>query len=525
MTAARKNIVLSGNFLGLAFLSLAFLLCYAQTIRGLFGLWLQDGDYSYALLIPLITAYIIWKKRYLIASTPVSTFWPGGVFFFIFLIISIYGILGSSPSAVRPALPLMILSICLFCFGWDIFKILVFPLSLLIFMIPLPTLVQTKIGVPLKMISTKLGEFILRLLGVSVYVEGNIIDLGVTQLQVADACSGLRYILPLLALGVIFVYFFEKSRWKQALLVVSTIPIAIITNALRIGGTGFLAQKFSVQLADSFFHGFSGWLLFLFALLLLFFFYQILGFIHPQKPAPMQTRIQNNTVSLQHVPNKSKVSVVISSIFLTVAGILGYVTAALPPLAIDKGLTNFPLQFKEWKGRPEEIEPRIIELSGAEDAFNGIYRSSSGKFVSLYIGYRGSPFTESENFFHSPNVCLPSIGWKTLISENHKIAGVAGFNTIIVRKMLIEKMGYRQLVFYWFQTKSHVSSDVNINRLHLTLHALNNDNTHDLFIRPITPLGPDEDASVAEKRLDQFVRDMMRPLLIFLSENQITAGR
>jgi exosortase D (VPLPA-CTERM-specific) len=525
MTTTQTIFVLSNKFFGLAFLSLSFLLCYAQTIRGLFNLWLQDGDYSYALSIPLITAFIIWKKRRLIASTPVSTFWLGGVFFFIFLIISIYGILGSSPSAVRPALPLIILSICLFCFGKDIFKIMAFPLSLLIFMIPLPTLVQTKISVPLKSISTKLGELILRLLDVSVFVEGNIIDLGVTQLQVADACSGLRYILPLLALGVIFVYFFEKSRWKQATLVVSTIPIAIVTNALRIGGTGFLAQKFSLQLADSFFHGFSGWLLFLFALMLLFVFFQILSYIHPLKAVPTHTQINDDRNSLRKTHNNSKIAMVISSILLTFTGILGYATAALPPLKIDKGLTSFPLHFDGWQGRLEDIDSRIIALSGAEDAFNGIYRSLTGKIVSLYIGYRGSPFTESENFFHSPNVCLPSIGWKTLASENHKITGVAGFSTIVVRKMIIEKMGYRQLVYYWFQTKSHVSSDVNINRLHLTLHALNRDNTHDLFIRPITLLGPDEKAAEAEKRLDQFVRDMMDTLLKFLSENQTTGRR
>ena len=100
-----------------------------------------------------------------------------------------------------------------------------------------------------------------------------------------------------------------------------------------------------------------------------------------------------------------------------------------------------------------------------------------------------------------------------------------GFSTIVVRKMVIEKMGSRQLVFYWFQTKSHVSSDVNINRLHLTLHALKSDNTHDLFIRPITLIGPNENVTVAEKRLDQFVRDMMETLLKFLSENQIIGSR
>jgi exosortase D (VPLPA-CTERM-specific) len=373
-------------------------------------------------------------------------------------------------------------------------------------------------------VSTGVGEFILRLLGVSVFVEGNIIDLGIIQLQVVEACSGLRYILPLLALGVVFVYIFEHIRWKQIVLVVSTIPTAILSNALRIAITGYLAQNYNLGLAEGFFHGFSGWLIFIFALFMMFNFYLILRFLFPNSPRQNGLVLSLKSQLPVSKPIHHTIAVFIASGVLLAVGTLSYATAALPPLKIDKGLTNFPLQFDGWQGRLEDIDSRIIALSGAEDAFNGIYRSLIGKIVSLYIGYRGSPFTESENFFHSPNVCLPSIGWKTLDSENHTITGIAGFGTIVVRKMVIEKMGYRQLVFYWFQTKSHVSSDVNINRLHLTLHALNRDNTHDLFIRPITLLGPDENVAEAEKRLDQFVRDLMDTLLNFLSENQ-TSGR
>ena len=267
-------------FLGLFALLLTFFICYWQTLVGLFHIWCSDGDYSYAFLIPFISGYIIWERRKEITATPISTSWVGGCFFFLFLIISVYGILGSSPSAVRPAIPLIILSITLFCFGKEVFKALGFPLSLLIFMIPLPTMFGATIGVHLKSISTKLGEMILRLFGISVFVEGNVIDLGVTQLQVVDACSGLRYILPLLAVGVVFAYFFEKVRWKQFVLAISTIPIAVISNGMRIGITGILAQKYGSEVADGFFHGFSGWLIFMFGFALLFVFHLSLNLIY-----------------------------------------------------------------------------------------------------------------------------------------------------------------------------------------------------------------------------------------------------
>ncbi len=513
------------EFLLLLTLIAAFVIGYLGTFSGLVKIWLKNGDYSYAFSIPLVAGYIIWKRRHIIAQTRTETDWIGGVFFVIFLVFSLYGVLGSSPSAVRPTIPLIILSLILFCYGREMLKTLTFPVALLVFMIPLPTLVQTQIGVPLQLVSTKLGEYILRLLGVSVFVEGNIIDLGIIQLQVVEACSGLRYILPLLALGVVFVYLFEHIRWKQIVLVLSTIPTAIICNGLRIGITGFLAQYYSLRIAEGFFHGFSGWLFFVFALCMLFVIYAILRLLFPsgstetENPASLKDQLPASN-SVHHT-----MAVIVSAVLLIVVGILSYATAALPPVRIHNGFTQFPLKINGWHGRVETIDTKIIQLSGAEDAFNGIYKSNADDIVSLYIGYRASPFNESENFFHSPSVCLPSLGWQTLAISTHKISGVPGFGKIVVRKMLIEKIGYRQLVYYWFQTKYRVSSNVNINRLHLTFHALRRDNTHDLFIRPITPLMPNETAESASDRLDQFVRDMMGSLLKFLSAKQVVSHK
>jgi EpsI family protein len=179
------------------------------------------------------------------------------------------------------------------------------------------------------------------------------------------------------------------------------------------------------------------------------------------------------------------------------------------------------MTFKEWSGQMEIVPADIIKLSGAEDAFSTLYRNNQNSVVSLYVGYRGSPFGENENFFHSPSVCLPSSGWKTLSTGTHDIVNVPQFGTMTVEKMIIERTGVRQLVYYWFQTKSRVSHDVNINRFHLTLHALARDNTHDLFIRPIMLLQRNESIADAEKRMDQFVRDMMVEMLKFLKEKQI----
>jgi EpsI family protein len=276
-----------------------------------------------------------------------------------------------------------------------------------------------------------------------------------------------------------------------------------------------------MRLADGFFHGFSGWLIFIFALFMMSNFYLILRSLFPISPGQKGSPLSLEGQLQVSQPIHHIIAVFIASGFLLVVGILGYSTAALPQLKIQNGFTQFPLKINGWQGRVETIDTKIIQLSGAEDAFNGIYRSQTGDVVSLYIGYRSSPFVESENFFHSPSVCLPSLGWVTMAISNHEISGVPQFDKIVVRKMLIEKMGYRQLVYYWFQTKNRVSSNVNVNRLHLMVHALRKDITHDLFIRPMTPLKPTETAKDAGDRLDQFVRDVTGSLLDFLASNQV----
>jgi EpsI family protein len=178
----------------------------------------------------------------------------------------------------------------------------------------------------------------------------------------------------------------------------------------------------------------------------------------------------------------------------------------------------------DWKGRTETMDQNIVRLSGAEEALNAVFQNEKGEVISLYVGYRGSPFLESENFFHSPNVCIPSSGWKVLSEGKRRIPQVPNFGDVIVSKMIVEKMGSRQLVYFWFQTKNRFSHNVNINRLHLSIHALGRDNTHDLFIRPITEIGSSERMEDGEARLDEFVRHVMPVLLRFLREEQSQTG-
>ena len=138
------------------------------------------------------------------------------------------------------------------------------------------------------------------------------------------------------------------------------------------------------------------------------------------------------------------------------------------------------------------------------------------------MGYRSTAFLSNENFFHSPTVCIPSSGWVKRDVKRRIIGNVPYFGNLEVTEMVIGKGDIRQLVYFWFQTKDEATYDKDINRFHLSLHAIRRDNTHDIFIRPITPVYPAEATEDAEIRMDGFVREMMPVLLQFLKEKQLS---
>jgi exosortase len=160
--------------------------------------------------------------------------------------------------------------IILFLLGNDFFKTLLFPIAFLIFMIPIPSILMDRITFPMQLFASKVAANTLYLIGIPVLREGNVMLLANTSLEVAEACSGIRSLISLLTLSVVFAYLTQKVTWKRVILVLSTFPIAIIANAARVSGTGILAHRYGDRVAQGFFHGFSGWILFVVAFVCLF---------------------------------------------------------------------------------------------------------------------------------------------------------------------------------------------------------------------------------------------------------------
>jgi exosortase D (VPLPA-CTERM-specific) len=507
-----------------AVLATLFIAAYWVPLRAMVTIWAENEDYSYGFLIPFVSAYLLWEKRKILSEIPVRNTWGGLPILLLFMLLSLYGVLGSSGNISMPSIPVLVALFILFCFGVEAVKRLMLPLGFLIFMVPLPAVIDRILGLQLKTISTRLGGAFINLCNIPVHVSGNIIDLGETQLQVADACSGMRYLLPLLALGFLYAHFFERTLWKRAVCVLASIPLGVLFNALRVGLTGLMADRFGTDVALGLFHSLSGWVVFAFAVVMLFAIGWVLR-MFPPRSASVGQPIDRNSKPVPSLERaKTAPAFLVSAALLATVAAFSLSTGTLPPVTLDGGIKSLPLIIGPWKGSREIVNPVMITESGAEEAFSGYFSNRSGNQVSLYVGYRSTAFLANDNFFHSPTACLPSAGWLEKEVNRRTITGVPHFGALDVSTMIIEKEGIQYLVYFWFQTKDEATHDKNINRFHLSLHALRRDNTYDLFLRPITQIDPMERIENAEQRLDGFVRDLMPELLQFLKEKQATRG-
>ena len=474
------------------------------------------------MIIPFVAAYLLWEKRKSIADVPIRSSWKAFPLLVALVLLSVYAILGSSGNVSRPAVPFLVILFVVFCFGADLARRLALPLGFLVFMVPLPDVLDRTLGVFLKSVSTRLGGEFIRLFGYPVHVSGNVIDLGVNQLQVVDACSGIRFLFPLVALGILYAHFFVREKWKRWACVFATFPIAILTNCLRVGITGILTNVYGTKAAEGFFHAFSGWAVFMVSLVLLFLFDRALRFFPSRAEAPDHLHGTISPDSGFVEPGHANIdkAYIVSVALLSVVAVLGFSTKAMPAVKVRGGIGTFPSVFSGWQGSADVIDPETVRLSGAEEAFNGRFRNGSAEEVDLFLGYRGSAFLENENFFHSPTVCLPAQGWEVVRTSTRLVRGIPRFGTMTVTEMVMNSGGSAHLVYFWFQTKDKVTHDKDINRFHLALHALRRDNTHDLFIRQMTPIRAGEKVENAEKRMDRFAMEMMEALLAFLEERQ-----
>ncbi len=500
-------------------------LIYVSLLGGLYFSTLQwlihkdwaRPDYSYGYLIPLIVAYLIWEKRETLFSLPSRPSWKGFILFLPGTCLFWLGELGGEFFTQYVSLWCIVVGLLWLNMGEKRVKAMLFPLVLALAMFPLPNFFNNRITLYLKLISTTIGVKIMRLFGMTAFQDGNIIDLGFTQLQVVDACSGLRYLFPLIVLGILMAYFFRSRWWKKGLIVLSTIPITIFTNSLRIALTGILSQKFGTKAVEGFFHDFEGWLIFMVAFALLALEMLILAKLFPEPSADSDTERDvkiSPSPSTEKGPGGRKVFIV-SVILLSLTLILSRGVEFREAIPMTRSFDSFPMEIGEWQGIHQPMETIIIDALDLTDYIMVDYQDGKGHLINFYVAYYESQ--RKGESIHSPATCLRGSGWSFGQSGRSDIS-LGGDATLPVNRAVISKGPFRQISYYWFPMRGRMLTNAFQMKWFNFWDALTRQRTDGALVRVIVPVGEHEKAEKAEARLQGFIREMLPVLETFLPE-------
>ncbi len=251
-------------------LALVVTAIYYQVIGKLVADWYTNPDFSHGFLVAPFAAYVVWDKRKVLRDTPIQQTWSGLWLVVAAIFVLFMGVYGAELFLSRLSLVMLLGGIVWTLCGRAMLREMRFAILVLLLAIPIPAVIFNQITFPLQLLASRMASAILPLFGVPVLRDGNIIQLPSMQLEVAEACSGIRSLMSLFAVAVFYGYFLERNTWRRVVLALASIPIAVFANAARIVGTGFCVQYWNPDKAVGFFHEFSGWLMFIVSLTCLY---------------------------------------------------------------------------------------------------------------------------------------------------------------------------------------------------------------------------------------------------------------
>ena len=525
-TVRSRPRVLPGH--GLFWLLAAALAAGFYFIDGLDALltaW-QRPEYSHGPLIPVLSGLLFLRqlKEYPPETGPVRDRWVGVLVLLGAIAFGTAGKLANISDIVAYATILWVGAILLIGFGWNRGKHFWPPVLHLIYMLPLPAVLYFKVSNSLQFISSELGVQFLRMLSVPVYLEGNIIDLGVLRLHVADACSGLRYLFPILSFSYIFAVLYRGPIWHKAVLLFSAVPIAVLMNSVRIAIAGVLAQQFGIRTLEGFSHFFEGWVVFIACIALLFLLARVMLFFHARRMS-LTEALDLDTTGLGTQAMRLR-GVEASGALMAAAGIMiaaNLAWAALPGRdgrVIDREpFALFPRTLGAWtqQGPRQFLAPDVEQALGADD-YHQVTFAASGQ--PLPVGFFSAWYADqSKGGIHSPEICLPSSGWEIAWLKRRDITAEVGadrpFN---INQAIIQKGEARMLVYYWFEQKGRKVAWDFAARFYLLADGVTSGRMDGALVRLTTQIGAGESDAAAQARLNDFLKEALAPLPRFIPQ-------
>ncbi len=486
---------------------------FSEGLVQLVDRWTKQEEYGHAFFIPLLSVWLLWMRRDAIVQSIGRPSWFGLVVVLASIGMLVIGNLSAIYILAQVGFVLSLAGILMTFGGLSLLRICLLPLFFLLFAIPLPFFVDAALSWRLQLISSELGVFFIRLLNIPVYLEGNVIDLGEYQLLVAEACSGLRYLYPLLSLGFLTAYFFNAPLWQRSLLFLSTIPITIFMNSARIGMIGVLVNYWGIGMAEGFLHYFQGWAIFAACGLVLAGEIYLLNKFTSGRSFFESLRfpeVKAVKASGSPIPAK-KMSPLFSAVAsLGIAFVLIFsISNRVESVPDRQRFVSFPKQIGEWKGRTSFLRPRIELFLGVDDYILANYNSPGQQSINLYIAYYKSQRNGVSP--HSPQACIPGGGWFITDLNEKQYLQVSDGNggPMPYNRVVIQRGDVKQIVYYWFDQRGRKIANEYWAKWYLLKDAILMNRTDGTLVRLVTPVSQTESEEAADKRLTEFMSKLM----------------
>ena len=486
----------------------------------------MTAEYSYGPLIPLISTYLLLRELRTSPPAPTGTkanHRPGIALILFALAFGIFGNLVRIPDVVTYAFILWVAGVTLVGFGWAQGKRHQLPVLHLIFMLPLPQFVFWKVTIALQLISSQLGVWFIEQMGIPVFLEGNVIDLGVYQLQVAEACSGLRYLFPILSFSYLTGILYRGPFWHKAVLFLTAAPLTIVMNSFRIGVIGILVNAWGIGQAEGFLHLFEGWVIFGLCIIMLFGLALLLQRLAPH-PLPLSAVLDLDSEGL--LLQARRLPGIGTSRGLVVAALLSAAVAAAfvltPPQprveVVRDSFGQFPRHLGSWSGDAQLLDPATLDVLKASDYVNITYAAPGEAGAVNFFSAWYQKQTEGTGI-HSPAVCLPVGGWEVSAIEPVQIS-IPGtvYGTFMVNRAIIQKGVAKQLVYYWFEQRGRRMTNDYLAKASVVWDSLTIGRTDGALVRFVTLIGPDEAEAAAAARMQRFMAVLLPKLPGYIPE-------
>ena len=502
-------------FWGLVAVNLALLFfVFRDSVAGTIDTWLTSDEYNFGPIVPPVAALMIWRdlRR---CDRPFAGGWLGVVLAVVGLLL---GILEFLTHTRFPGQLGFFVAVAGAIVAWQggprsraIWPALVF----LMFGLPMAAGVQTQLTAFLQLISSQGAVAILRAVSITVLREGNIIDLGLMKLEVAEACSGLRYLFPLASFAFLSAYIFVAPRWARLLIFLSSVPITIAMNIFRIALTGVLVENFGAPAAEGFFHAFEGWAVYCLCLVLLFAEMKVLCFLTSGGRSLIR-RLDFDIPKRSGWRPSGSARPALPSVLVAVLSVIVILVEVMIGSRSDAALTRvpfslFPHEIAGWSGVDAPVDQQSLRILKATDYLSLNYVQSGGIYVNTWIAYYDAQYSGAAA--HSPQVCIPGGGWEIESIEQRALPVDTGTASTVlpINRLIIRQGNTRSLVYYWFVEGGEPVADETWAKIRLLKNAILHNRRDGALIRFVTPI-EGTDAAVADQRLATFIGQVM-PML------------